>query len=892
MPIKDILREQKRNFMKNKNKYNLYSNRERLVNLKVSEKDKYANDGQWFKTYSEYIVPTYANTIEGFKEMQTSYQVVNNDLAGFRDELNKFVSMIGEEIPDEHKDQILPYNKLHNKKNVLVGELLKRTDEHKAYLLNPQAIEQKNKLLNEKLQQSVQEDIEIEFAKAKAQKSGASNYDLEQMDKDRATPPPDKIAEKDFLTEHQILTNKIIKYAYYDQDVKTKNAEGFEDVIIADREIIYSGWKYGKPYIEIANPLHTGFYKAPNERRIEKSEYVWNRSPVTISDFLSEYPNTTDEEIYELLDHAYSNNIHDKRHDVSGGTAEYMTDKIRNYKEHKYLGDKNSYKDKNIGTHQTQGIGYSDIYDHLIWKTHIEFKAFRKFAFLSYVNEYNKEVCEALDGEYDVPKYAEKIEFVNDYGDESYKYVWEDEFTGQEFTVEYIWIPRKYEVNRFGETVYKDYREVPNQPVNLFNPYSSFELSYKGMVYTDRNAKSISLIQRALPYQFQAFYIKHVQNRELAKYRAYIQSIDVDQIPDELGLDAEGEPIRDKVATYLKFLQKTSIDLYSGTQTSFGGLPPATRSPGSSGYSLGAAVELLNLQQLLEFIDREISMAMGISPQRESMFSNNSNVTDNKQAIAQSHHITEFYFYKHNKVWQKVLDDYVNNFKEYVRMYFERHPDKEEMLFHYILPSGTEEMLKITPDYLTNNNVGIWIANHSKDVQYNEIMLQLVHAFGQNAGQGMESVSALIKAITSGTSPEETHQLITVEAKKQQDRMAQQQQMQEEANRKLEQDRKEMQEDIQAHEIEKIIRDRLEERITKLAEAEIKADVIRRGNDADNDGIPDIVEVVKLQLQKEQQDKDRDTLKTENEKDRNLEREKIKSQEKIAKEKPKPTTNK
>jgi len=861
----------------------------KIVDLKIPEVKKYSNDCQWFKDVSEYLVPTYSAVVDNYEKMQMNYEIVNNDLAGFKTQLDNFCSntMSGEIIPDEHKEELLPYNKLYNKKNVLIGELLKRTDDHKAILMSSNAVKRKNEQLMEALQASINEMLEIEQMKAQMQQQGASNADITEAAKqERSQKEPEELVNANFLTEWEIFYNKAIKYAYFDQDVKTKKAECFEDVIVADRCVIYSGWKYGKPHIEIVNPLYFGFHKSPNTRYIQNGDYAWYKKSITIADALQEYGNQlTEAEIEQLTGETYTTSIRDKRHDVLGKNAEYMRD-MQHYREFRTLEEDRAYADKRVGTHQEQGINRNWTQEHYVWRTHIEYKAFREIGFLTYLDDYNEEITEIVDSKFEVPKEHLIEDFYNDFGEKTQRKVWEDEISGRQFSLELLWIPRRYEVTRLGENIYVDCREVPNQPLDIDNPYSNFELSYKGAVFTDRNAQSISKVERAIPFQFQYFYIKHIQNKELAKYRAYIQSIDLDQIPDELGLDEDGEPIRDKVATYLKFLKDTNIDLYSGAQSSHGGLAPATRSPGSTGYSIGAAAELLNLQQLLEFIDREISITMGITPQREGAFSSNSNVTDNRQAITQSHHITEIYFYKLNEIWKAVLNDYLRNFVTYLRNFFKNHPNKKEHFIHYVLPDGTEELLEVTPKMLEHTDLGIWISNNSTDIKYNEMMMQLVHAFAQNAGEGVEAVSSILKAITNGTSPEETHKLIQKEAKKQQDRVTQQQQQMAEAEERKLKMEIEAREDVQKHEIDKILIEQRERRLTELAKAEISSEVIRKGEDVNDNQVPDELEIEKVKQAGELERAKLAHDATQRELDRQVKRQDIKSKEKIARSKP------
>lgn len=814
---------------------------EPIFNLKVSESEKYKNDYQWFKDYANWIVPAYSSVIDNYKEMKLAYDIYNDNLDGFKAELDKFCNKLGENV-GQVEEEIRPYPKLHNIVNVLKGELLKRNDNFKVVLLSLKAIKDKNEQLINAIKESIEEEVALEIEKIQLQLQGVPPEEVQKIiEQLREKETPEGLMKKNFQSEWEIFYSKALKFSYFDQDVKRKQMETLEDVVMADRCFIYSGWKHGKPYLEVRNPLYTGFQKAPNEMKTHKGDYVWYKKPITIADAYNNYGHLlSDEDIESLGIHTYSNNYKiDKRHSLGpneGGQIRDHFDEetfrdLTNYKLH-------DYESKQVGLHQGQGINKRQSRESLIWETHIEFKAFRELIFLTYLDDYNTEITVPLSKDFSIPKSAEKIKFTNKWGRESTKHVWVDELSGTEYTAEKVWVPRKYEVIRLGENVYPICREVPFQSTNVENPFSTFNLSTFGTIFTARNAKSISLLQRAIPAYFQYLYIKHIQNRELSKYQGYIQSVDLDQIPDKLGQDIDGELIRDPIAVWMLYRKQLGVDFYSGSQTSTGGLAPSTRSPGSSGYIIGTAGEIFNLQQMLSFIDNEIGMAMGVSPQRISNFTNDSNVADNQQALTQSHHITEPYFFKLKELWKDALQDYIYNFRTYCSNMMER--SGESPMFHYILPDGTEELFKVTPKMLEPQDIGIYVTNSMYDERYQEMMLQMSQALSQNAGEGMEAVSALIKAITSGASPEETHKLIQLEGEKQFKRMQELEQQKLKVQEEYAARQEQVREDDQAHELEKIDR----KGKWDLEKAAIDLYKFTEDKNQDQDGIPDYLEAL------------------------------------------------
>lgn len=817
---------------------------EPIFRLKISEKQKYARDGEWFKQYTDYLIPYETTVVDDYETMKLSYDLLNNNLLGFKRDLDKFCNPFGEEeqLSLYQQEEILPYNQIHNKVNIQAGELLKRNTEFKPVLISNKSIAAKNMEYKQFLHATVERNIAKRINVLEMQQNGASQAEIqqavEQLQKDFT---PENIDQANFLTDWEIFNTKALKYCHYSQDIKNKEQLCLRHASAADRMFTYVGWEFGEPVIKVINPLHCGYHKSPDVEYVQHGDYFWYKQAITIADVYNLYGDQlTEAQIDEIGVYNYSTSLRvNKNHSVLDNKAK----KVFNTTTEEMFRHSQDIHDKSVG--QAEGSGSARKYnnDRLVWKTHIEFRAFRELIFLSYPNEYGEMVTEIVDKSFDIPKEATKIKFTNKFGKSGIKYEWVDDLLQIPYTAEVMWIPRRYEATRLGQDIYVDYREVPDQPLNLENPYKHFELSYKGRVFTNVNSKSISPVQRATPYQFQYFFVKAIQNRELAKYQGFAIDVDTDQIPDYLGKDENGDPIpgRDPVAMWRLYLKKMGINFYSGSQSA-DGLPPSTRSPGSKSSMMGTAAELLNLARLLEVLDNEIGMAMGISPQREAQISSNSNVSDNQQAIAQSYTITEPFFFMMSEVWRHSINEWLKLFKMYCQKIFEAEPEKKEHFLHYVTPDGTPEMLRITPDLLQNEDVGLFISNSGNDEIYRKMMTQMSHAFSQNAGEGMIEVSTILRAITSGQSSAEIHKLIELTSRKQQERMMANQEAEMKRQQQMAMVAKEDREDKQAHEVE--LQEKKYDREEILAV--IRDFAFQEDLNKDKDGIPDPLEAAQI----------------------------------------------
>lgn len=819
------------------------SNFEPIYHLRVSEKEKHKDDGKWYRRYLDYIIPYDTTVVSNYKQMKLWYDIINDNLDGFSTELKAFcrqgiIPELSQEL--DFDEEIVHYNRIFSKYSYLNGEMLKRRDKHYAKFLSDDAIEFEDEELRQEIQKAVAEQLLLKAESVDMQLAGSTKIDtVDYAGEMQSMPNPEEIPAN-FKSSLSIFANQVLEYARYSEDIMRKKSLLFKHMITADRPVTYVGEKYGKPGIHVVNPLHFGFHKSPDEYRIEKGDYAWSRTALTMAEVINLYGDVLSQaEIEKLSTYTYSSSLAvNERHRVIGQGA--STPKITYDNSSLDMGmHLQDAQHKTVG--QAQGSGTNRRYNNerLIFKTHFEFKAFRELVFVTYFDEYGKELTEVHPSNFDIPSDATSIKFTNKYGRASKKYEWVDSY-GVQYMAERIWIPRRYEVTRLGQDIYLNYREVPNQPLNLDDPYGSFELSYKGRVMTSVNSESISLVGRALPAQFQYNLIKHIQNKELSKYEGYIKNVDVDQIPDYLELDENGEPLGvDKLAIWRYFRRVFGDSYYSGSQNS-GGLPNPNRTAAVRPEVAGAVAELFNLQKLAELIDREIGMSMAIPQQAEGQVSANSNASDNMRSLEQGYTMIEWYMMEFGEVMRCTLQEYLQQFTTYYRQFFRENPNVKEHTLHYIVSGQSRQVVKVLPEYLDYGNIGLFLAADQADDQYRKmIMNYALQPMAQNAGEGAEIISTMVKAITSGQSQEEIHKMIVLATKDQERRMKEMEKIRGENAARLQAEKRQIMEDQQSHEIDKIV---LENSLQK----------------SDADDIPKELEAAKVLAEIRQKDRELD----------------------------------
>jgi len=265
--------------------------------------------------------------------------------------------------------------------------------------------------------------------------------------------------------------------------------------------------------------------------------------------------------------------------------------------------------------------------------------------------------------------------------------------------------------------------------------------------------------------------------------------------------------------------------------------------------------EILGINQVLELIDKQIGLDMLIPPQAVGQYTASSNVTDNQQAITSSYTMLELYYHILNDLMKSLLNEYLIQFTNYYKTYFEENSEKSETYLNYILPDGTRKLLTIKHEWLDHEGLGIYL----QDTTYNEAYRRNVanyalQALSQNRGEGAEIISDLVMAVSRGESPEKIHKMIQIATKKQQEFAMKMQEQQSNAAAQLEQLKQQgiqQEHDFKLEEIQ----------LTKDLDAQIKAlDIYKFNEDknTDKDGIEDPIETMLKVKESQQRDRELD----------------------------------
>ena len=239
--------------------------------------------------------------------------------------------------------------------------------------------------------------------------------------------------------------------------------------------------------------------------------------------------------------------------------------------------------------------------------------------------------------------------------------------------------------------------------------------------------------------------------------------------------------------------------------------------------------------QLMDKIEQLAGTISGITEQREGAISSNELVGNVERSVVQSSHITEPLFWAHNQCKRHALNMLLNTAQGAWQQ-----TGKQKL--SYIFDNGERAYLDIT-DKFYYEDMDVFVSDTSKDMENIQKLQQLIQPAMQNGASLLEAAEVLTN---------DNFNIIKQKLKEMQERQEQMQQQAQEAEQQqavqLQQMQNEQREQELMLEEAKMELERYKidaDNQTKIAVAEISAYRGTEEKDANNNGIPDPMEIAK-----------------------------------------------
>ena len=435
------------------------------------------------------------------------------------------------------------------------------------------------------------------------------------------------------------------------------------------------------------------------------------------------------------------------------------------------------------------------IYDqksrHSINVWHCCWKSFKKIYYVTYFDEAGQAQVKIMD--------------------ESYKK------TGQEISVETDWIVEVWEGYRAGSDLYFGIQPLEYQHVSIDNPNSQ-KLPYCGCVYSNTNSKPRSLVSILRPLQYMYIVLWYRLELAIARDKGKVINMDITQIPKSMNITPD---------RWMHYLSSVGVNFINPYEEGWnipgreGGKPAAFNQITSLDLTMSNVIA--EYIQLMDKIEQLAGTISGITEQREGAISSSELVGNVERSVVQSSHITEPLFWAHNQCKRHALNMLLNTAQGAWRQ-----TGKQKL--SYIFDNGERAYLDIQ-DKFYYEDMDVFVSDTSKDMENIQKLQQLIQPAMQNGASLLEAAEVLTN---------DNFNIIKQKLKEMQERQEQAIQLQQMQNEQREQELmlEEAKMELERYKIDA-------DNQTKIAVAEISAYRGTEEKDANNNGIPDPMEIAK-----------------------------------------------
>ena len=765
----------------------------------------------------------------------------DNEMAELIDTLTK---------EDESAFELKFFPIIPNVINVLTGEFAKRNDRISYRAVDDTSFneltEMKRGMIEENLityaEQKMQETIQQMSLDLQDPEQAQQAQQLMSPENLKSLPEIEQFFKKDYRSmieqwathQHAVDTERFT--------MKELENLAFRDMLIADREFWHFNMREDDYEIELWNPLLTFYHKSPEARYISQSNWAGRMDLMTISDIIDKYGYMMNEEqlaalevIYPVKSAGYmlpgvqnDGSFYDatRSHDwnVEGpslGMRQFIAhrDSVLN------TGDDVIYRILNESEDLMDFSNYS-----LLRVTTVYWKSQRMVGHLTKLTEEGIPVEMIIDENYkvtDKPIYDNTV----------LKNKSKDNLVFGEH-IDWIWINQTWGGIKIGPNrpsfygnndstgfspIYLNVRPVRFQFKGDFTLYGC-KLPVEGAVYSDRNTKYRSLVDKMKPFQVGYNLVNNQIADILVDELGTVIMLDQNALPRHSMGEDWGKDNFAKAYVAMKNFQMLPLD------TSITNTENALNFQHYQVLNLEQTQRLLSRIQLSTYFKNQAFEAIGITPQRLGGATGQETATGVQQSLNQSFSQTEMYFVQHSEN----LMPRVHQMRTDLAQYY--HSNRPSIRLQYMTAMDEKINFEINGTELLARELNVFPSTKVNQRAITEQIRGLALS-NNTAGASIYDLGNIIKADSMA---EITHVLKGIEEKvskeKQQEQQAAQQGIQMEQQAETERQDKKL-----AFEAEQALLDRENDKIV----AEIRSAGFTATQDKDQNDQNDYIDTLK-----------------------------------------------
>lgn len=707
-----------------------------LPNQRVSRSRKTKS---WLKQNIDFFIGN-RNTSNSYRktrdEFQENWDFYNSLMSDEEIKLHLDPLNVDKGLVSEDAATFAFFDISHQPLDTLLGEELKRQYELRAYALNEEIVNEKDR--------EFQKDV-VAWIQSEAEKDATSHEEVQAKMQEF-----DKHARNDLQSAHEKMANQLIEVFKRDRRINAKHKfnKVFEAMQVTNEEILRVYHVGSEVNFTPVNSKNFTVFGLGSSNWIQDG-YAWveeeymNKNAI-IEEFAEEL---TDLEVRNILDSTIeSDGISPSQMTIMDSTL--VTDgNMRTSLPVGFDGDSHKILLDDDGN-DINSEGDIKVY-------RIQWKSLRKLGRLKKYDDFGDVQYDWVDEEYPIDKEA-----------------------GEE--VKWIWVNELYEGVKILD-IYLKMRVSPIQMRSLINP-SIVRSSYIGYVGgNDGETGTLSRLDRIKPYQrmYNVWLNKLISlwSQNIGK----VAIIDTARIPSSM--DAE---------EWYMWLKKFKIAWENSFEESNKGASrgqlAGNMQQNSKTLDLSMSNEIIEAINMLNWIEDKVNKIAAIPDARQGNLSGSEGLGVSQQAIVQSSHQTHRDFFIHDHIISEVYTTLI----EYAKYLWKDVKEKRQ----YLLDDLSNKIIDIDGGLLAHAEIGVTITNSSQLFEMYNNVKNLVHAAMQNGTATLSDVAKMYLA----TSPSEMlNQLEAAEDKrmaqqqeaaKSQNEMAQQQMQAESQKSELDFERK------------------------------------------------------------------------------------------------------
>jgi len=785
-----------------------------------TEKEK--KDESWIKNTMDYFAnKAYAEYVKNRDTFVKNYDLVKGILRPEdfyqEPEVKSFTDMLTADLA--LPAYVKHYSIMTTPINELVGEISKRPDAFrvKAFDEDSQAeeLEFKTGILQQFVIQHAQEKIQKKLA-LEGKEGEVDDEQMQQMTMDEVSDELDaytSVAEK--------WANHILTCQKAEFNLKEKSEDAFRDMLISAREYyhIYEDNSKLGFNVEVANPKNTWFLTTPDRKYVSdttgRAQGAYAAGTVMVmelSEIIETFPDITKEEIdhlrsslqdYGLINVRESNlgnpDVTPGINSVQYDTFDPLVLQTRMQIESEMKENSDGLKDFLGLTNNVSSFGYKYVVVRAYWISK------KKIGKLIYLDEMGNEQSVLVD--------------------ENYK----SGTMPTEQSLEWGWVNEWYQGLKIGPDIYhiKPYKLLPYCPII-------------GITHEIKNTEARSLVDLMKPFQV----IYNVCMNQLYKLlekevgKVYLTSIRHIPIPK----DGDAQDALDVWEMEARNRGVMFID----------DSPENLKSPSSFNQfrdiDLTRTQEIQSRYNLAMQIKNECWELIGMSKQRMGSIAASESATGTNTAITQSYSQTEPLFIAHEYVlgqlYQAIID---------AALYVESA--KPQSTLSYVTSDGESAFVQVNGADLKFRDLKVFLTNRPEDKKMFDEIRGLSQAVLQNGG----SLYDIIELYSTNSVREMKKVFKTLKNRQDEIQSQQLKQKQQQLDQQQEQAQAALQQQQQQHDAQ-IAHDDYQKELDRINKVQV-ATITAQGRekvplDIDNSGIPDALEISKLQHEQDKASKD------------------------------------